>query len=189
VTANDPQILDSEGLLRIAALKGKVWRCFGSPGMTDCLTDVTAFFCTDGPAITISGIAEYLDFEGEEDTYSLLHVDDGASDFNEAEKVGRLFFFYAGQRVDDVLIVRETIVENRDGQEAWQYVTDIGIVFKFSAGVIAVTKVSHHTELLSIIKANALEELQIDEPTNIWEDKLGIEYTIGRDFIPIDALA
>lgn len=85
--------------------------------------------------------------------------------------------------------VVQTIVENRDGQEAWQYVTDIGIVFKFSAGVIAVTKVSHHTELLSIIKANALEELQIDEPTNIWEDKLGIEYTIGRDFIPIDALA
>jgi hypothetical protein len=156
--------------------------------MTDWLTDVTAFFCTDGPAITISGIAEYLDFEGEEDTYSLLHVDDGASDFNEAEKVGRLFF-YAGQRVIDVLIVRETIVEIRDGQEAWQYVTDIGIVFKFSAGVIAVTKVSHHTELLSIIKADALEELQIDETTNIWEDKLGIEYAIGRAFIPIDALA
>ena len=83
MTANS-QILDSEGLLRIAALKGRAWRCFGSPGMTDWLTDVTAFFCTDGPAITISGIAEYLDFEGEEDTYSLLHVDDGASDFNEA---------------------------------------------------------------------------------------------------------
>jgi hypothetical protein len=80
-------------------------------------------------------------------------------------------------------------VEIRDGHEAWQYVTDIGIVFKFSAGVIAVTKVSHHTELLSIIKADALDELQIDEPTNIWEDKLGIEYTIRRDFIPIDALA
>lgn len=188
MTANS-HIFDREGLLRIAALKGRAWRCFGSPGMTDWLTDVTAFFCTDGPAITVSGIAEYLDFEGEEDTYSLLHVDDGAPDFDEAEKAGRLYFFYTGQRVIDVLIVRETIVEIRDGDEAWHYVTDIGIVFKLSAGVIAVTKVSHHTELLSIVKADTLEELQIDVPTNIWEDKLGIEYTIRREFIPIDAMA
>jgi hypothetical protein len=187
MTANS-QILDREGLLRVAALKGRAWRCFGSQGMTDWLTDVAAFFCTDGPAITVSGIADYLDFEGEEDTYSLLHVDDGASDFDEAEKVGRLYFFYAGHRVIDVLIVRETILEIRDDHEAWQYVTDIGIVFKLSAGVIAVTKVSHHTELLSIIKADTLEELQIDPPTNIWEDKLGIEYTIRREFIPIDAM-
>ncbi len=156
--------------------------------MTDWLTDITAFFCTDGPAITVFGIAEYLDFEGVEDTYSLLHVDDGAPDFDEAEKPGRLYFFYAGQRVIDVLIVRDTIVEIRDGEKAWQYVTDIGIVFKLSAGVIAVTKVSHHTELLSVFKADTLEELQIDEPKNNWEDKPGIEYTTGREFIPIDAL-
>lgn len=189
MAANYAQVLDKEGLLRVAALKGQAWRCFGSPGMTDWLTDVTAFFCTDGPAITVSGIAEYLDFEGEEDTYSLLHVDDGAADFDEAEEVGRLYFFYAGQRVIDVLIVRETIVENRGGNATWRYVTDIGIVFKLSAGAIAVTKVSHHTELLSVIKADTLEELQIDEPTKIWEDKLGIEYTTRRDFIPIDARA
>jgi len=48
--------------------------------------------------------------------------------------------------------------------------------------------VSQHTELLSIAKADTLEELQIDPPTNIWEDKLGVEYTIGREFIPIDEL-
>jgi len=188
VTTNDSQILDKEGLLRIAALKGQVWRCFGSPGMTDWLTDATAFFCTDGPAITVSGVAEYLDFEGEEDTYSLIHVDDGVSDFDEAKNAGRLYFFYAGQRVIDILIVRESIVENRDSHEAWRYVTDIGIVFKLSGGVIAVAKVSHHTELLSIVRADTLEDLQIEEPTNIWDDKLGIEYTIGREFIPIDAL-
>ncbi|MFM9033553.1 MAG: hypothetical protein ACKOQ4_04580 [Mycobacterium sp.] len=176
-------------MLRVAALKGQAWRCFGSPGRTDWLTDVTAFFCTDGPAVTVSGIAEYLDFEGEEDTYSLLHVDDGAADFDEAEEVGRLYFFYAGQRVIDVLIVRETIVENRGGNATWRYVTDIGIVFKLSAGAIAVTKVCHHTELLTVIKADTLEELQIDEPTKIWEDKLGIEYTTRRDFIPIDPRA
>jgi hypothetical protein len=38
-------------------------------------------------------------------------------------------------------------------------------------------------------KKSGGSELQIEPPTNIWEDKLGIEYTIRREFIPIDAMA
>lgn len=157
--------------------------------MTDWLSDPCVFFCTEGPAITVSGWTDYFDFEGEDDTYSLLKIDGGAEDFEEAKRSGRIYSSEAGQEVVEVMVVRETVVATRGEHESWRYVTDIGIVFKLSAGAIAVTKVSHHTELLSVIKADTLEELQIDEPTKIWEDKLGIEYTIRRDFIPIDARA
>jgi hypothetical protein len=81
--------------------------------------------------------------------------------------------------VTDVLIVRESVIETRDGREAWRYVTDIGIVFQLSNGVIAVVKVSQHAELLCIVKADTLDQLQIDEPGSSWEERLGIEYVHG----------
>jgi len=74
------------------------------------------FFCTEGPAITVSGWTDFFDFEGEDDTYSLLKIDNGAPDFEEARKASRIYSTQSGQSVNDVLIVRETVVETRRGQ-------------------------------------------------------------------------
>ena len=56
--------------------------------MTDWLSAVSVFFCTEGPAITVSGWTDYFDFEGEDETYSLLKIDGGAEDVEEAKRSG-----------------------------------------------------------------------------------------------------
>jgi hypothetical protein len=33
-------------------------------GISDWLTDVSAFFCTEGPAINVAGVTDYLEFWG-----------------------------------------------------------------------------------------------------------------------------
>lgn len=62
----------------------------------------------------------------------------------------------------------------------------LGIVFKFADAVIAVTKVSHHTELLAVLRADSIDTLNVKEPSNVWQDKLGIEYTLDRYFRRLD---
>lgn len=142
VSGGAAQVIDKESATKLAALRGHVWRCFGSSGMTDWLSDPSVFFCTEGPAITVSGWTDYFDFEGEDDTYSLLKIDGGAEDFEEAKRSGRIYSSEAGQEVMDVVVVRETVVETRGGHESWRYVTDVAIFLQLSDSVIAVAKVS-----------------------------------------------
>lgn len=90
--------------------------------------------------------------------------------------------------MNDVLIVRETVVETRRGQVSWRYVADIAIVFQLSDGVVAVAKVSHHTELLGIATAQSIDELLIDQVNSHWEDRQGVAYTADRQVIHIGDL-
>lgn len=182
------QIVDKESAMKLAALRGHGWRYFGSSQMTNWFTDTSVFFCTEGPAITVSGWTDFFDFEGEDDTYSLLKVDNGAADFEEARKAGRIYSTQSGQSVNDVLIVRETVVETRRRQVSWRYVADIAIVFQLSHGVVAVAKVSHHTELLGIATAQSMDELRIDQVNSCWGDRQGVTHTADRQVIHIEDL-
>lgn len=188
MTGGAAQVIDTESAMKLAALRGHVWHCFGSSGMTDWLTDLSMFFCTAGPAITVSGWTDYFDFEGEDDTYSLLKIDGGADDFEAAKRSGRLYSFQSGQEVTDVLVVRETVVETRGEHASWRYVTDVAIVFQLSDSVIAVAKVSHHSELLSIATAATMDELPNEELSSRWRDGAGVAYALDRQVIGIEDL-
>ena len=182
------QILDEESLSRLAALRGGVWRYLGGVQVSNWMTDVSLFIATDSRLLTITGETTELDFEGEDDTYARFHIDDGATDLDAASKSGHLYYFNSGQTVQDVLIVRETVTEHREGEATWSYVTDIGIVFVLSGGLIAIGKVGHHTELLSVTRAQNLDALKLDDPSHGWEYRLDVEYSIERQTLAIDSL-
>lgn len=182
------QILDEESLSRLAALRGGVWRYLGGVQVSNWMTDVSLFIATDSRLLTITGETTELDFEGEVDTYARFRIDDGATDLDAASKSGHLYYFNSGQTVQDVLIVRETVTEHREGRTTWSYVTDIGIIFVLSGGLIAIGKVGHHTELLSVTRAQNLDALKLDDPSHGWEDRLDVEYSIERQTLAIDSL-
>ena len=185
MTGGAAQIVDKDSAMKLAALRGHVWRCLGSSHMTNWFTDTSMFFCTEGPAITVSGWTDLFNFEGEDDTYSLLKIDAGAADFEEARSAGRIYSKQSGHYVNDVLIVRETVAQTRSGQVSWRYVTDIAVVFQLSDGVVAVVKVSHHTELLGIVTAPSIDELRIEQVDTYWQDRQGFAYTVDRQVIRI----
>jgi hypothetical protein len=182
------QILDEESLSRLAALRGGVWQYLGGVQVSNWMTDVSLFIATDSRLLTITGETTELDFEGEDDTYARFRIVDGATDLDAASRSGHLYYFNSGQTVQDVLIVRETVTEHREGQATWSYVTDIGIVFVLSGGLIAIGKVGHHTELLCVTRAQNLDALKLDDPSHGWEDHLDVEYSIERQTLAIDSL-
>lgn len=182
------QILDVESLSRLARLRGTTWRYFGGAQVSTWLTDVSIFVSTDDGDVTMSGETTDLDFEGEADNYSRFRIDDGATDLDTASRAGHLYHFNGGHRLEDVLIVREIVTERRDGKQAWTYVNDLAVVFVLDNGVIAISKVSHHTELLSVVRADQLDALDLDEPSHGWEDKLDVEFSFTREVLSINDL-
>lgn len=62
VTGGAVQIVDKESATKLAAIRGHVWRGFGSPHQTNWFTHTSVFFCTEGPAITVSGWTDSFDF-------------------------------------------------------------------------------------------------------------------------------
>lgn len=179
------QSLDHESLTRLADLRGQRWGYLGGPHVSNWMTDVSMFVSTEESALTISGEVDELDFEGEQDSYSRLRVDQGAVDLAAATESGHRYYFHAGEEVRDVLIVEETVRQITYGQPTWTYTNDIAIVFALQTGAIALAKVSHHSELLCVVQAVDVQALKIEEPSHIWTDKLGVEHYFTRDITPI----
>ena len=88
----------------------------------------------------------------------------------------------------DLLIVRETIIEIENEQESWEYITDIGVVFVLSSGAVAVSKGSHHTQMLVVRMAPTVDALDIPDRAIEWTDDLTIKHLATRDFLPIATL-
>lgn len=103
-------------------------------------------------------------------------------------KTGRIYSPQSGQHVNDLLILRGAVVETPSGQVSWRYVADIAIVFQLSVGVVAVAKVSHHTELLGIATSTSTDELRIEQVKSYWQDRQGVAYTVVRQLIRIEDL-
>ena len=182
-------LVDPESLLLLRHLVGGTWQCMGGRYMSDGTSDVAIFAVTDKASITISGPVDELDFEGDDDTYIRLRVREGAPERQAATKSGNLYFQNSGERVLDVVIVRQTITEERDGTPKWTFVSDIGVIFVLSRGVVAISPVSHHTELLQARRADSLSNLTLEEPLSARENELETSYKRQVEFLPIaDAL-
>ncbi|MEI2718305.1 MAG: hypothetical protein V9E98_15170 [Candidatus Nanopelagicales bacterium] len=185
MTITVTQNLDHESLTRLADLRGQRWRYLGGPHVSNWMTDVSLIVATEESELTISGEVDELDFEGEQDSYSRLRVDQGAADLAATTESGHRYYFHAGEEVRDVLIVQETVRQVSYGQPTWTYTNDIAIVFALRTGAIALAQVSHHSELLGVVQAADVQALKIEEPSHIWTDKLGVEHHFTRDTIPI----
>lgn len=135
--------------------------------------------------MTVVSDIDYLDFDGEEDSYACLSVQAGAHDLEQAAKTGHLYYFHDGETIEDVLIVRDTITGRRDGELVWTYSADNAVVFVLSGGAVAVSKLGYHDEMLQVVHADSLDSLSLPPISGCWKDKLGLEHTRFRDAIPI----
>lgn len=156
----------------LAALRGQRWRCFGAPEMAPQPgAPFDIFFATEDAAITVCSMVDYLDVDGEESPFAALSVEPGAPRFDEVANNGNLYFFHSGAGVTDILVVRDTISEQRDGTSTWRFTTDVGIVFVLTTAVIAVSKLGLHDEMLQVTVARSMDELVLPWIQRKWKDR------------------
>ncbi len=143
---------------------------------------------TSGSVRVVSAIAG-ADFRYDEPmTYSVLSISNDVSGFEVAKRRGNVYVQHQREQIVDVQIVRETIVEVENGEDSWEYTTDIGIVFVLAKGAVAIAKGSHHTEMLVVRMASTVDELDIPDRTIEWADDLTIQHRSTRQLIPVDEL-
>jgi hypothetical protein len=182
---------DGESLVRLAALRGQPWKCFGAPTMGANLAGpFSVFFVTEEKAITVTSAVEYFDIDGDpyHTTIAELAVAQGADEQDQATKSGNVYVFHAGEVVVDAVIIRDTITEIRDGSHTWTIVKDVGVIFIMPGGVIAISQLGLHEELLQVTLAASVAGLKLPAIQRKWSDVLGIEHESSRQFIPVDEL-
>ena len=182
---------DRESLCRLAALLGQVWKCFGAPTMgANLAAPFSSFFVTEEKAITVTSAVEYFDIDGDPyyTTIAELALAQGADELDQATTSGNVYVFHAGEVVVDALIIRDTITEIRDGSHTWTIVKDVGVIFVLSGGVIAISQLGLHEELLQVTMAASVAGLKLAAIQRKWSDLLGTEHEDSRQFIPVDEL-
>lgn len=180
----------AEDLNRLRRLVGSEWLYVAGDTLApDFNTPVDVIVgTTQGSLRVVSDIAT-ADFQYDEAmTYSFLTTSDDISGFTVAARHGNVYVQHQHERLIEVLIVRETITENEDGEDSWEYTTDIGVVFVLSHGAIAIAKGSHHTEMLLVRTAPSVSELDIPDRTIEWADDLTTRHHCTREFLSIDDL-
>lgn len=131
-----------------------------------------------------------LDFEGYDEEYPILTVAADLGGIDAAQRDGRAFFHHQGEEVVQILVVREAITQIVNGQPRWTFTTDYGIVFELASGAISVAKAGHHSEALDVAIADSLDAVDIPDRSDEWDwdNELGEEYQVSREFVPIGTL-
>ena len=144
---------------------------------------------TTGGSVRVVSTIDEADFQYDEPmTYSVLSISEDVSGFTQARRRGNVYVHHQREYLIDLLIVRETIIEIENEQESWEYITDIGVVFVLSRGAVAVSKGSHHTQMLVVRMAPTVDALGIAHRAIEWTDDLTIKHLASRQFLQIETL-
>ena len=184
--------LYAESIRVLAGLIGDDWLGFGGESMkVRHYQPFAVFLAAQHRRVTITSTVDFFDIMGEvyEMPIAQLDVHEGAPGFEKAMQGGHAFVHYAGQRIADVMVIRDVIDENRGDVHTWRVIKDVGIVVVLADGVLAVTQDNPHDEMLIVSLGSTFDDLKIPEVVTRWNDEIGIEYTTVRQLIPVHSLA
>lgn len=185
---------DRTSLHNLAALIGERWRLVTGdplaekPGHLFSWDNVVV--ASTAKVIRIHTELLVLDFEGYEEEYPILSVAADVGGLDAAQRDGRAFFQHQGEEIVQIHVIREVITQMMHGEQTWIFTTDYGVVFELARGAISVAKAGHHSEALDVAIADALDAVDIPDRSVEWDwdNELGEEYRVAREFIPIGTL-
>jgi hypothetical protein len=179
-----------QDLRRLESLIGAQWLYIAGDTLgPDFNTPFDVIVGTTGGSVRVVSTIDEADFQYDEPmTYSVLSISEDVSGFTQARRRGNVYVHHQREYLIDLLIVRETIIEIENEQESWEYITDIGVVFVLSSGAVAVSKGSHHTQMLVVRMAPTVDALDIPDRAIEWTGDLTIKHLATRDFLPIAIL-
>ncbi len=190
--------LDVESLRRLDGLRGASLRRIFGVNLDVRLMSEDVSLETDKATVTLWGDVDGLgDWEGFDGQYAVLNIADGipniyvASDLRAASTSDEnSFFFHAGDRIQDISIVRERVRKDVTGETEWEYTTDSAVVFDLSGGVLAISKTAFDAEMLAVTFADSWEQLTIPPAGAFWFhwNEMGTEFVRSRELMSLDDL-
>lgn len=129
---------------------------------------------------------ERVDIAGETDLFPALHVSRAARSGDQPAQDETTYFHDRGSRILSIWVVRETVVGNRTLFPDFVYIADVAVVFGLENSWIAVARGSHFQDAFLIQRSARRESLEIPDSSGVWESDLLDQYTVSREWIPIE---
>ena len=171
------QVTNIESLKRLKGTKytSIVGTNLDASGFTD-----EVIILTDTSAARVTGDVIEKDFEGFSEEYSVIKIEEpAASAIAKALESGNIFRQFSDALIVGVKIVFEQVTLVQSGTPAWSYESVKSIVIELESGFIAITKVSHHVELLHVDFLATFSLEQLPETVGLFEDDLERSYIFG----------
>jgi hypothetical protein len=183
-------IFNRESAQLISRVLGQRLSYVAGPELWHHLSSDLVYLVAEDKVLGFQGDIQSQNFEGFEADYSEIQVNEhGESELMEAEEKGNLYYFHSGEKIEQISIIRDTIILSAGERDSWQYTTDVGVLFKLTSGALTISKLGYHDELLQVKYYN---DFQIgDLPTTVghFENSLYETYRVERSVLDIAELS
>lgn len=188
--------LETSSVELIASLIGETWRSISGWRLSQAAghvlsADEFVALRTASSNVDITLEQTWSDFQGLEDDYDLLGARVGQKELGPDERAGDIDFSFAGVRIVAISLVRDHIAAKYLGDVRWEVTSDSGLIFELESGSVAIFKSSlAGSRILNVAIADKRDDIAIPDYARAWTEgaRLGEEYEVTREFIPIDDL-
>ena len=179
-------ILTLEQVIELRDMIGQRLAFIAGPNLSSDLSSDFVIIATDTDLFGLQGDVHQDLLEGFPELYSSIQTCTvEKQDLEEARTHGNQYFFKKGERISEILLVRENMECFIDGKQAWLYTSDIGIVLKLESGYVAITRLGYHDEMLQVTYLGELIVDNLPTTSGRFENDLHSNYSITRSLIKI----
>lgn len=177
---------DLAGIHKLQALLGQSFSFLGGPALSKILSGDRIVFVCDKSAISFNCNFIDADLEGFPDEYNIVRPEEPRLvDIEKAKQRGYFYTQLAGEQVKEISIVEETVTRYRGSEQLWSFVSDVAFIFEMAGGFVAISKLSHHMEMLKVTYGNSLDSLVIPETSNRFEEDIFLSLEVNRRTISL----
>lgn len=174
---------------QLRSLIGAELKYVAGPQLWEFLNSDYIFAVFGDEKISFQGDTLLGTFEGFEADYSKMVISvPSDAELDKALKDGSAYYFHSGEQLIGISIVRDCVKYVDSKGESWEYLTDSGIVFELAKGILAITKLGHHDEMLQVTYLDRMAKDEIPNTVGHFDSDLFHQYQFSREFIPMENL-
>jgi hypothetical protein len=174
----------SEQIELLQSLIGGTLSYVAGPNLSPNLISDYVIIALESTFIGLQGDIYTGNFEGFAETYSTIRISTAdPSEVSKSRDKGNQYFFKKNEKISELFLVRDEIRGFQDGNKSWDYVTDVGVVLQLESGIVAISKLSYHDEMLQVTYLKDLQLEKIPETLGRFENNLHSNFTTARSLV------
>jgi hypothetical protein len=174
----------------LKSLIGSNVRYIGGPYMPEYMLAADVVLATDAGAIELFGETDSLEFQGYLDDFSYFVIKNASPKLLiQTEGSGNIYKQFSGRRILDVKVLVEHVVASQAGKVFWSDRSAVALLIVLDRGVMSISKMSHHGELLQITELSQGDFVkEVPDVSLRFDDDLIKSHSISRSVLNLDEL-
>lgn len=180
------QILNTEEITNLGQILGSKWVNISGDGLVDADFCVDCVFVnTNSISLRISLDMSPIAIDGEIDDYPNLRIEATSSESEAMRTDGKVFFHGRGEVVQEIYVLRETLLSIRSGENFFENVADICVAIRLENMWISFVRASHFSEVFFVKRTYTRDEIELPDTVEEWGPDLIERYQSTIEWIRV----